>query len=690
MKNLEEERYARRKAEHYINERVKELTCLYGISEIFREKNLQMEEILLKAVKLLPPAWQFPEITCARIVVDEQEYKTENYKKTKWKQSAKIFVNNEPLGIIDVLYLEEKPTFDEGPFLKQEKDLIEGIASTLGLYIERKKAEDIIREERDKIKQYFEIVGVIVIAISIKEEIILINQKGCEILGYKREEIIGKNYFDIIIPKRFRNDVRDVFQKLITGEIEPVEYFENSIVTKSGEERILAWYNTNIKNKEGKIVATLSSGEDITERMRKEQQIIHLTKVLRAVRNVNQLITKEKDRSKLLQRACNILIENRGYFNAWIALIDDSNKVTHVFEAGIGDDFSPIAKMLKKGKITKCAEKTMLQTGIALIKDPRSICGDCPLVISYGGRAAMIIRLEHKSNVYGWLTVSIPKELIEEEEEHELFEEVANDIAFALYDIDREEKHREAEKKVIKSESLYRMAYDRANFYKDLFAHDMNNILQAILSGLQLSELIFDDPNKLEALKTSLRIMKNQITRGSNLISNVRKLSQLEEIKTPLKKIEICNILKDLIISLKNAFHTKNLNIQVHSIDKKLHVQANDFLVDVFENILNNSVKHNRVSFVEIKIRIFREKKNGINYLKIEFQDNGKGIADTRKEMIFQRGYTKEKNIKGMGLGLSLVKKIIDNYNGDIWVEDRIKGDHSKGSNFILLIPEVK
>jgi signal transduction histidine kinase len=233
------------------------------------------------------------------------------------------------------------------------------------------------------------------------------------------------------------------------------------------------------------------------------------------------------------------------------------------------------------------------------------------------------------------------------------------------------------------------MAYDRANFYKDLFAHDMNNILQAILSGLQLSEIIFDDPNKHEDLKTNLRIMKNQIIRGSNLISNVRKLSQLEELEMTLKKIEICNILKNLISTIKNTYQTKNLNIQVQSIGKKLHVQADDFLVDVFENILINSVRHNRNPSVEITVRISRAQKNSVNYLKMEFQDNSKGVANTRKETIFQRGYTEEKSVHGMGLGLSLVKKIIKNYNGEIWVEDRIKGDHSKGSNFVLLIPEV-
>ena len=71
----------------------------------------------------------------------------------------------------------------------------------------------------------------------------------------------------------------------------------------------------------------------------------------------------------------------------------------------------------------------------------------------------------------------------------------------------------------------------------------------------------------------------------------------------------------------------------------------------------------------------------------MEFKDNGLGISDYRKTSIFERGSQKSWKSKGMGLGLSLVKKIIDMYHGDIWVEDRVKGDHTKGSNFIIMIP---
>jgi len=206
---------------------------------------------------------------------------------------------------------------------------------------------------------------------------------------------------------------------------------------------------------------------------------------------------------------------------------------------------------------------------------------------------------------------------------------------------------------------------------------------------MQFNEMILDDPSNLEELKTNIRIMKNQILRGSNLISNILKFSQLEEIEIPMKKIEICNILKNSILILKNTYQAKNINIQVDSIGEKLYIQANDFIEDVFENILINAVEHHRNPTVEITVSFSRDKKNDENYLKLEFLDNGRGIADSKKEEIFQRGYSKERSVHGIGLGLSLVKKIIENYKGEIWVEDKVKGDHSKGSNFVLLIPEV-
>jgi signal transduction histidine kinase len=113
-------------------------------------------------------------------------------------------------------------------------------------------------------------------------------------------------------------------------------------------------------------------------------------------------------------------------------------------------------------------------------------------------------------------------------------------------------------------------------------------------------------------------------------------------------------------------------------------------LLEAFENVLINAVKHNDNKVKELSINISEEKKDNIQYAKMEFIDNGQGVEDIRKKSIFERGYKSDKNVSGMGLGLSLVKTILDSYKGAIWVEDKVKGDYSQGSNFILTIPLIE
>jgi len=132
--------------------------------------------------------------------------------------------------------------------------------------IERKMAKQRLQIEKDRLQNFLDITIVMIAAIDSDQLVSLINKKGCEILGYSENEIIGKNWFDNFIPERNRDEVKTVFEKLITGEIKPFEYYENPVLTKTGEERIIAWHNSIIKDDQGNIIGTLSSGEDITYR----------------------------------------------------------------------------------------------------------------------------------------------------------------------------------------------------------------------------------------------------------------------------------------------------------------------------------------------------------------------------------------------------------------------------------------
>ncbi len=135
-----------------------------------------------------------------------------------------------------------------------------------------------------------------------------------------------------------------------------------------------------------------------------------------------------------------------------------------------------------------------------------------------------------------------------------------------------------------------------------------------------------------------------------------------------------------------SGLHSKRWYTPV--LNLKIFVKANILLKDVFENILDNAVHYNNNPSVEILVNISKTQKEGQTYIKLEFIDNGIGISNAKKETIFKKGDNGHKSGKGRGLGLSLVKKAIETYNGKIWIEDRVKGDFTKGCNFVLLIPE--
>ena len=251
-------------------------------------------------------------------------------------------------------------------------------------------------------------------------------------------------------------------------------------------------------------------------------------------------------------------------------------------------------------------------------------------------------------------------------------------------------EHQHAEQELKKSERKYRDAFERAEFYKDIFTHDMNNIFHNIQSSAELITILREKSKGLENIDEIFQIIDNQIDRGVKLIDNVRKLSKLQETEMTLKKVELYKFLDEAIIFANKSTQGKELNINLNKKKEEIVVLANEFLLDVFENILHNAIKYNRNEIVEVQIRVLREKFNQKEYIKLEFMDNGIGIFDENKEAIFQKGHKRDKRVRGMGIGLSLVKKIIKNFDGKIWVENRVENDYEQGSNFIILIPELK
>jgi PAS domain S-box-containing protein len=130
---------------------------------------------------------------------------------------------------------------------------------------ERVQADQAIRAERDRAQLYLDMAGSIIVALDTQGDITLINVKGNQVLGYEEGELAGQNWFDVTVPDEIRDVVKGVFAQMMAGEIEATEYYENEILTKSGEMRMVAWHNSLLRDQAGEIIGALSSGEDITE-----------------------------------------------------------------------------------------------------------------------------------------------------------------------------------------------------------------------------------------------------------------------------------------------------------------------------------------------------------------------------------------------------------------------------------------
>ena len=533
-------------------------------------------------------------------------------------------------------FVEESKTRIQGlkdgadAFLRKPFDVGELIALIHSL-LRISKAETLSLTAQLKAHHLLDTAGVMFTVLNPQGELELINTKGCEILGYLEEELVGKDWFSVVLPADERSRVRKVFTQIVRGEIEPVEYFENRILTKGGEERLILFHNALITDDEGVVTGVLSSGEDITER--------------EAAQAAN-LESEERFRT-IFDFSPDAL-----YLNDLKGVFHDGNraaeKVTgYKKDELIGKSFLTL-KLLPPAQILK-ASKLLAQNLLGKATGPDAFT----LTRKDGSKVEVEIqtfpvKLQNRKLVLG----------------------SARDIT----------KRREAEHRMEEALALEENANRVKTLFLENISHEIRTPLNSILGFAEiLNERLHEKMSEVE-----LFMLSNLKVSGERLMRTVHEIldiAQFEsgQLEVHPKDVALNEIILDVVQEYRDLAKAKGLELRVkdHSESIRLFIDE-DTMRKALSHLVDNAIKYTETGAVEIQL--YQEPGN----MCLVIKDTGIGMSSEYMENLYEafsqesEGYTKK--FQGLGVGLALAKRYLDTNDVHIHVESV----QNQGTTFTL------
>jgi two-component system, cell cycle sensor histidine kinase and response regulator CckA len=499
---------------------------------------------------------------------------------------------------------------------------------------DRKQANATILKERDRAQQYLDIADVILLALDQEGRINLINRKGCSTLGWKEQDLIGRDWIDTCLPARTRDELRTAFRSLISGT--PL-HLENAVLTKSGEERMIAWRSTVLRDSAGRITGTLSSGEDVTEHKRAEEAL------RRSEARVKRLVES------------NIIGIGIGTLDG--KLLDGNDSFLKLLGYSREELLSGALRLdgmtpPEYNDVDQRAVEQLKNTGIAPPWEKEFIRKD-------GRRVAVLI---------GVVTLATDQGDIE--------------AVSVVVDISERKLLEQQLRQAQKMEAIGQLAGG--------VAHDFNNLLSVIIG---YSDILLDRAAQGTKMRTQCQEINKAGNRAASLTRQLLAFSRQQVLEPKVLNlntvvVEIEKMLRRLIgedIEFRTALDPTLGSVkadpgQIEQIIMNLAVNARDAMPEGGKLVIETSNAE-----LDDRYALQHPPFSPGRYVLLAVTDTGIGMSAETKTHVFEPFFTTKEVGKGTGLGLSTVYGVVKQSGGYIWVYSEL----GHGSVFKIYLPRV-
>lgn len=491
---------------------------------------------------------------------------------------------------------------------------------------EEKRLLEKLRYERDLNRRYLEVASVIFVVLNTNQEVVLINQKGCEILGYEQGELIGANWFDKVIPSEETGAVKAVFSKLVAGDVALVEHFENAVITGNGEKRKIAWTNNLVRDNDGLITEVISCGKDITEQERAEERAIEERNKLEAV---------------MAALDAGITVQDKNFRVLY------QNRVHQGMQGPHAGDLCFQAYQKREDVCPGCLLVKTLQDGKTYRRETAAPAED-------GNIIYMEVTSSPIRNAKGEIVAGV---------------EAVRNIS------DR----KKLEQEVQKARNL-----ESLGIFAGGLAHDFNNLLTGILGNLSLAR------EKLKDGQDVTNLVEGIENAGNRAQKLTRQLLTFAKGGAPLVEAvsaaEVIRLSTDFILAGSEVRVETNLPDDLWSIAADSG-QISQVFQNLAQNARQAMPEGGEIRIsganVEVSGQDNRLLKRGC-YVRISFADTGFGIAKGELVHIFDPYFTTKTD--GSGLGLAVSYSIVRKHGGHIEADST----PGRGTTFHIMLPASK